>query len=264
MNIIINNSQKSDNFAMLFQHIKAFTEHINIIIEKDRMYIQSMDSSRVSIFEINLPADWFDEFSLTHDTNIVLGVSSSIMYRILNSRDKNQLIQLVYDANDSDKLVINYTGENKTEFEKHFEIPLIELDSDLLAIPDVDYQGEFSVSSSNFSSIINQLKMFGDTMDIHCSEEKIQLSSYSQEHGKMVVEIKIDDLTSFSINEGETINLSFSLTYLHHICLYNKLAKEIELKISSDFPMKIVYLLGGSDNARMSFFLAPKINDDDE
>ena len=160
-------------------------------------------------------------------------------------------------------MIINYTGENKTEFEKHFEIPLIEIDSDMLVIPEVDYQTEFSVSSSNFSSIINQLKMFGDTMDIHCSEEKIQLSSYSQEHGKMVVEIKIDDLTSFSINEDEKINLSFSLTYLHHICLYNKLAKEIELKISSDFPMKIIYLLGGDDEAKMSFFLAPRINDDE-
>jgi len=263
MNIIINNSQKADLFAMLFQHIKVFTEYINIVIDKDKMYIQSMDNSRVSIFEINLPAEWFDEFIFSHDTNIVLGVSSSIMYRILNSRDKNQLIQLIYLSNDLDKLIINYTGENKTEFEKHFEIPLIEIDSDMLVIPEVDYQTEFSVSSSNFSSIINQLKMFGDTMDIHCSEEKIQLSSYSQEHGKMVVEIKIDDLTSFSINEDEKINLSFSLTYLHHICLYNKLAKEIELKISSDFPMKIIYLLGGDDEAKMSFFLAPRINDDE-
>jgi proliferating cell nuclear antigen len=263
MNIIINNSQKADLFAMLFQHIKVFTEYINIVIDKDKMYIQSMDNSRVSIFEINLPAEWFDEFIFSHNTNIVLGVSSSIMYRILNSRDKNQLIQLIYLSNDLDKLIINYTGENKTEFEKHFEIPLIEIDSDMLVIPEVDYQTEFSVSSSNFSSIINQLKMFGDTMDIHCSEEKIQLSSYSQEHGKMVVEIKIDDLTSFSINEDEKINLSFSLTYLHHICLYNKLAKEIELKISSDFPMKIIYLLGRNDEAKMSFFLAPKINDDE-
>ena len=264
MNIIISNSQKADMFAMLFQHIKVFTEHINIIVNQDKMYIQSMDTSRVSIFEINLPVEWFDGFILMNDTPIILGVSSSVMYRILNSRDKNQLIQLIYDSNDSDKLVINYTGENKTEFEKHFEIPLVVIDTDLLSIPDVDYQTEFSVSSSNFSSIINQLKMFGDTMDIHCSEEKIQLFSYSQEHGKMVVEIKIDDLTSFSINEGETVRLSFSLTYLHHICLYNKLAKEIELKISSDFPMKLVYLLGGNDDARMSFFLAPKINDDDE
>ena len=152
MNIIINNSQKADMFAMLFQHIKVFTEYINIIIEKDKMYIQSMDTSRVSIFEINLPAEWFDEFILTHNTNIVLGVSSSIMYRILNSRDKNQLIQLIYLADDLDKLIINYTGENKTEFEKHFEIPLIEIDSDILVIPDLP--AGFLIDTQRKSSLV--------------------------------------------------------------------------------------------------------------
>ena len=60
MNIHITNIQKSEIFTSIFQHIRLFTEHINITFSKERMYLQSMDSSRVSIFELILPAEWFD------------------------------------------------------------------------------------------------------------------------------------------------------------------------------------------------------------
>ena len=77
----------------------------------------------------------------------------------------------------------------------------------------------------------------------------------------MRVNIKIDDLTAFSILEGDELKLSFSLMYLHNICMFNKLAKDIELKMSTNFPMCIQYDLG--EGARIKYFLAPKIQDDD-
>jgi len=106
---------------------------------------------------------------------------------------------------------------------------------------------------------VNQLKMFGDSMDITCSEEKIVLFSNSPDSGKMSVDMNIDDLTSFSINEGEQLNLSFSLNFLHHICSFNKLAKEMDIKLATDYPLSIVYDLG--NEGFMKFYLAPKVDD---
>jgi proliferating cell nuclear antigen PCNA len=263
MNIIINNPQKAECFASIFQHIKVFTEHINIMFDSEKMYIQSMDNSRVSIFEINLPSDWFDVYTQTNDESCVIGVNASILFRILNARDKTQQINLIYDKS-RDRLEIHFTGENKSEFDKHFEIGLIDIESEIMNIPPIDYQAEFTLESSNFANIINQLKMFGDTIEVKCSEEKIILGSSSSDQGKMYVEIDIDDLSSFIINEGESVNLSFSLMYLHNICLYNKIAKEVDVKLSEDYPMQILYKLPGHDDATIKFFLAPKINDDDD
>jgi proliferating cell nuclear antigen PCNA len=263
MNIVIDNIQKADAFASIFQHIKLFTDHINIMFEKDRLYIQAMDSSHISIFELNIPSEWFDVYEHTETESVTIGVSSSILFRILNARDKTQKINLVYTPDNSDKLYIHFTSENKAEFDKHFETALIELEVEIMGIPTIDYQAEFTIASANFANIINQLKMFGDTLDISCSEEKIMLCSKSQEQGKMFVEINIDDLSSFSINEGETANLSFALSSLHNICLYNKLCKEIEVKLSNDYPIKIVYILpGGLDTAIMTFYLAPRVGEE--
>ena len=82
MKIIINNMQKADCFAALFQHIKLMTDNINMMFEHDRLYVQSMDSARVSIFEIIIPSTWFDEYTVNESVN--LGINSSILYKILN------------------------------------------------------------------------------------------------------------------------------------------------------------------------------------
>ena len=267
MNISIQQIQKAECFASIFQHIKSFTENINILFEKDRMYMQTMDGARVSIIEIILPSEWFDVYEHKSATTITVGINATILFKILNSREKTQSINIVYDVNDGDHLSIHFTSENKDEFDKRFEVPLMDIDMELLGIPEIEHQAEFTVSSYHFSTIVNQLQMFGDTMDVSCSEEKIMLSSHSQDHGKMFVEIKIDDLSSFIIDENGSMNLSFSLNYLHNICLYNKIAKEIELKLAANYPIQIIYDLGetlSGEKAQIKFYLAPKISDEDE
>jgi hypothetical protein len=117
------------------------------------------------------------------------------------------------------------------------------------------------MQSAQFADIVTQLKMFGDTMDVQCSEERIALASTSHDQGKMFVEIGIDDLTEFAIDEGADLALSFSLTYLKHFCAYSKIADVISIKFGDSYPMSISYSLGKEETANLRFYLAPKIND---
>jgi proliferating cell nuclear antigen PCNA len=245
----------------MFQNMKAFTENVNIMFEKDRMYLQSMDSARVSVFEYNLPNTWFDKYEHTNNSAIALGVNSTLLFKILNTRDKIQHITLGFDPENNDKLFISFTSDNKTVFDKHFELPLMDLEYDLMDIPSIECDAEFSIPSATFASLVSQLKMFGDTVDIECSEEKIEMMSLSEGLGKMSVNIDIEDLESYAINEGEVMKLSFSLTMLNNICAYNKVAKDMDIKLVKNFPMKIIYYLG-DEHSKMTFYLAPKMNDD--
>ena len=43
MDLQLHQSQKADIFTGLFQHIKLFTEHINVSFNKEKMFIQAMD-----------------------------------------------------------------------------------------------------------------------------------------------------------------------------------------------------------------------------
>lgn len=266
MNVIIKNPVKSEIFALIFQHLKVFTDHIIIMFEKERLYFQSMDSSRISVFELTIPADWFDTYDHTSPGTVPIGLSSALFFKILNTRDKTQQTEIIFDNDNSDYININFTSEDKSVFDKRFELPLMDLDNELMTIPEMECNAEFSIASASFANIISQLKLFGDTIDIQCTEEKIELKSLSDGAGKMAVDIQIEELSEYSIDEGEVINLSFGLNTLGNICLYNKIAKEVKIKLIKDYPMQVIYNFGSDpadENTRLIFYLAPKIKDDE-
>lgn len=261
MEISISNIGRAELFSQLFQHVRLFTEHINLTFDKDRMFMQSMDSARVSVFELILPSTWFDSYILTSNEPITVGLNVTMLFKILNTREKIQEILIKYSSTDSDKLFFEFTCNNKSVFDKRFELPLMEIDCELMQIPDTNSDADLSINSTVFANLITQLKLFGETIEIQCNEDKITLNSISQETGKMTVDIGIDDITAFSITEGENMKLSFAINMLHNICMYNKISKEIDIYLMANYPMKLVYNLG--DNASYTFYLAPKIGDDE-
>lgn len=289
MEIVIRNSERADKFAAIFQHIKLFTDHIAISCSETHMTMQCMDNAHVAILELSLPAAWFDVYHLAKSQETIrIGFNSTFLHRILSSRDKEQQIQLVYSSEDADNLLIHLTKSDdvvvtvaesdaasvntktKTKdkkpvtntFDKHFELPLIDIEEEGMQIPDIEYTAELAMHSAQFADIITQLKMFGDTMEVQCSEERITLASTSQDQGKMFVEIGINDLSEFAIDEGANLALSFSLTYLKHFCAYSRISELVSIKIGESYPMRIGYSLGEHEDASLVFHLAPKINDD--
>lgn len=256
MNITINDLNKVEIFTILFQHMKSMSDLINIQFSQEKMYIQAMDSSKVSILEIILPKEWFCEYEC--DIPVTLGIHTNILYKILSARDKSQSINIEYDG-EEDRIFFHMSSNDTSIFDRKFECPLIEIDTDVMEIPTVDYQVELSLPSSKFSVLITQLRGFGETLDFHCSETLIKLVAKAIESGSMAVEIKIDDLSSFAIEEGQEMVLSFGLQYMNSICQYYKVCEEIDIKLHMDSPLLIEYNL--IDNGHIRFFLAPKISD---
>lgn len=258
MELNIKNPIRSDIFATLFQHMKLFTENMNLHFKKTGIFIQAMDNSHVSIFEIKLPSTWFDEYLVNDD--IIIGINTNILFKVLNTRDKSHNLRIYLNENNSDKLEINLLSDDSNILNLNYEIPLIEIDSEVMSIPQMEYQAELSFPSLVFSTLIDQMKMFGTDFSISCSEEQVQMSSESVDTGKMSTNVPIDDLNSYAIDEGEILDMSFSLTHLKNICLYSRISKEIEIYLKREYPIKLIYQLD-DENAKAIFYLAPKIED---
>ena len=78
MEIVIENPTRADLFAGLFQHMKLFTENMNIYFNTEHLFIQAMDSCHVSICEVKLPSNWFDVYNVSE--NVMLGINTNIMF----------------------------------------------------------------------------------------------------------------------------------------------------------------------------------------
>jgi DNA polymerase III sliding clamp (beta) subunit (PCNA family) len=289
MDFKIKDPSKIEIFTTIFQIIKSISEQISIHFTDEKMFIQTMDPSKVSVLEIAIRSTWFDFYSCQED-DLHIGINTSILHRILSSKEKTQTIHFEYNTEDTgneDKLFVNMveitptkelqtTNEGevvvptdvpknyKNVYNRYFEVPLINLENELMEIPTIDYEAEISLPSINFAILIHQLKGFGEVLNIKCNENDIQFISKSAENGSMRVEIKIDELSGFSIIEGENINVSFSLQYINTISAYSKISKMVELKIRRDYPIRVDYLFGETEEGSIKFFLSPKIGEDDD
>ena len=254
MLLCISEKNKKDIFISIFHLLKSASSLITILFFDEHIYIQGMDKSQVCLFEVKIQSDWFEKYELNEEDGKNICINSQITHNILSMNQEQDSITIHYEG-ETDSLEIDLTN-SKGEFNKFFKIPLAEIESELLSIPNVDYDVEFSINSKKMGEIISQLSTFGDVINFNCSEEKIDLISKG-DGGEMLVNIPIDDLSEFSISEGDIIDISYSLNYINKMCITTKLSPEIGFSISAEMPLRIKYDLG--NNSTVMFFIAPKV-----
>jgi hypothetical protein len=225
-----------------------------------------MDNSKISVFELNLPAIWFDKWIVP--INSVVGILTSLFYNILNLSENSILIE--YDPfNETDKLNIELKIDKCVIT---YELPLINIEVDVLQIPVVEYIVDMKMKSGFFFNIVDKLKKFGgDNFEIECNEDCVRLYANTVETGKMSAEIKIEDLMEYAIGEDKSIG-SFGMSFIYNIACFYKVSETINIHFTNGEPLKIVYMLSDclEDNnedrnePRIIFYLAPKfdVNDD--
>lgn len=259
MKIAIVNKEKIDMFIAMFQLLKSCTSAVTLRFNVDKLYIQGMDKAHVCLFDITIQRNWFNKYDMgIEDTE--LSVDCNCINAIISRIQDGNILEFEYNDTDPDKLDINLIHDKdvKGDYNRYFRIPLLDLENELLDIPTVDYDAELTLSCKQLIDLTSQLIIFGDDLNIKCSEELLELSAHG-DMGEMKVNIAIDDLKEFAICEGEEINLAYSLNYVHKMCLTNKLVSNVELSFSATYPMRIKYDLGAESS--IMFFLAPKVSE---
>jgi proliferating cell nuclear antigen len=279
MRLTIENKSKMEMFVALFQLLKNWGSCLNLHFEKTRLYIQSMDKSHICLSSIHISSDWFSHYEIDNPANISLDANNFAI--MMNYALKHSKMEIKFeDESDPDTIFINLSSvtsngisvssdlvepkktkgkvskEDHNKFDHFFELGLIEVEQDTLNIPDVEYDVDFTMKSDNFSELISELMVFGSNLNIICNEENLVFNA-SGDAGKLKVNIPIDDLNEYAIAEGDSLDISYSLTHLGKMCLSTKLGQYVSLSISTEYPMAIKYDLG--DNSSVAFYIAPKI-----
>lgn len=256
MKITISDKKKKDLFISIFHLLKYSSNQINAMFTSDNLHIQGMDKSHVCLFDLNIKKSWFNSYDLTEEVNLCF--DSGIFYSIIGTKSDDQ--QLVIKKISDDSLCVELiNGDKKADYSKFFTMPLIDYDYEEMNIPDTDYDAELSLPSKKVSDILSQLSNFGDDINIICSDNDVDFKTKGNS-GEMRVNIPVDDMSSYSVVEGEIIDLNYSLLYISKMCITNKLSSDIDFCLSNERPMKIKYDLG--DDSSLLFYIAPKLADE--
>lgn len=258
MKLIISTPKKVSNFATIFNNLKQFSDTMVIYLNEEKFYMQGLDGCHCCLFECKLMAEWFDSYEYAGETDLpYIAINTGIFYKIINTRDTNQTIELSIEPG-SDYLGISFTSEDGS-FDKYFDIPLIDLQTDMMEITESETLVDLTMESDKFHELMSQLTIFDNELILYFDEEKIKVSAEGNE-GSMRTEIKLDDVTEYAVAEDSNLTQRYALKYINMMCNFRKLNSEICLGFSEDRPMWLKYNL--ENESHVCFHLAPKISDE--
>ena len=237
MRVLIKNKKKVSKFSTIFKNINDILSNVKLNFKEGKLTAQGMDMTQCCLFEINILSEWFDEYTIYDE--IVVGLPCNLMYKLLSCLEEEQEI-LMYMDNKKDKLYIDF--ENDKKYTKSFELPLLELDYDEVEIPIQDYDCEITIETNEFVKLINQLKMFGNNVNIKCDPMGIKMIGYG-EFGKMKVEVREADIIKYVYDEDLNVSQEFNLDFVEKMCKFEKITDEIFIHFDNKRPMMIVYPL---------------------
>jgi len=291
MYFIIQDKVKITKFATIFQYAKNFTESLTLYFSKDKMHIQAMDKAHVCLLDLHIQSTWFDLYEYDEEVeSLFVGVNNELLYKIINTKQEQQQIKIEYHDGE-DLLNISFTekqeltmveeekkGKKKTKkekgkkkeapskkktsmFDKYFDMKTMDLDEQLLDIPDNEYSVDLILPTKMFVSLSQELSMFDDSVRVVCNQDNVELVAKGHT-GTMKVNMNIDDVLEYAIEENISLDMIYSIQYFQMMCQFHKLSEKVALGFSEETPMMMKYELDETSFVR--FYLAPKLDDNDD
>ena len=121
---------------------------------------------------------------------------------------------------------------------------------------------------------MNQLNMFGESLEIECGKDDNVYMRTDGDAGKMQVRMKEDDIIEYAYDDEIELTIRFSLRYLAMFSKFSKLNSTCSLNMSRNQPIKMVYGLDSwmedeeEDQSEVQnylrFYLAPKVDENSD
>lgn len=123
--------------------------------------LQAMDNSHVALVSMILKAEGFSPFRC--DKNIALGINLVSLMKVLRAAQDGDILTLkAEDTPDVVSLVFESINKDRLS---DYEIKLMDIDQEHLAIPDTEYSATVSMPSSEFKRICADLGQLSESSE---------------------------------------------------------------------------------------------------
>lgn len=251
MRVQIKDSKKFLEWCELFKFISKMNQHITLLFKPSELYIQIMDGAHVCLIDITIPNVWFDLYE-TEETKTI-SLVSSIFVKIFSMYTKDSVFELEL-LDECEKLNIHFYNVTQN---KHFEIPLMDIEQDVLSPNLIETMLDFNIKSSSFDKYVAELSQFGDDIIIRCINEKLYFESKGDE-GKLQIELEGETLEEFNVVENYNFTAKFPAKYLTIISKFSVNYPYIHLFLDEENPVRITF---DKTDIKINYFLAPKIEE---
>ena len=207
------------------------------------MKIVAFDVARVTLVHMFMSAENFEEYTCKNE--IYVGINVLNMFKLLKSITNNDILSMSVT---DETLNVTLTNESKKSTSK-FSIKLLDLNEDILEIPDIEMPVITSIPSLDFQKIVRDMSIIADDMIIERKSNIIKFESNGDFASKMT---QIEQ----SENIDKVASGLFSLKYLSMFTKATILCPIVQILQNYD-ESPVVFKYNIANLGELKFYLAP-------
>lgn len=225
--------------------ISDLVTETEFLITEDKLELVAMDPANVAMVIFRMDSDLFAEYDVEDQTKLAINLAN--FKKVLKRTKSDDVLTLEVVEN---KLNIEMKGKNS----RTFSLPLINLEEREQEIPDLDAKTIINMPSSTFNDAVEDVDIIGESVMLKSADNKLTVSAEG-------------DLTSAEVfvNEDEDVDIQtedeqsgkYSIEYLKRMIKGSKLADNVRLEYSTDYPLILEYK---EEDVQLKFILAPRVD----
>jgi len=220
-------------------------------LTKEGIELIAMDPANVAMVVYKLLSSAFTEYELDKDTEIAINLAN--LKQILRRAKANDIVSL--ESGSDNKLKITLKGKSV----RTFSLPLIDIEESEQKVPNLSFPVVISTASHVLNDAIDDADIVAESVTFAAEPEKMMISAEG-DLSKASIDIQADELTKIASDTKAAVKAKYSIEYLKKMILGAKLADEVSIHFSQDYPLKLEYKV--VDKVLLSFILAPRVEND--
>jgi len=247
--------------AKMVEAVRELVTDTNWDCDERGVSIQCMDASHVALVSVLLTREAFQDYRC--DRVYSLGINMPNAAKVFKCAAAGDTVTVNHQDGDTARFIFEHKNKDKVS---DYEVNLLNLDLERLAIPGTDYQAVVTLPSLEFQRIVRDLLQFDATVNITVTKQGVQFAAsgvigtacmklaVTQEQGK--------EQETVSVRVDGSLTLSFALKYLAMFAKASPLAPSVSLSLAPEHPLVVQYTLGEVGHVR--YYVAPRVADPED
>ena len=225
-------------------------------IDSEKLELIAMDPANVAMVAFQLLSSAFTEYKVDKPIEIALNLDS--LKQILRRAKPSDHLTIELDE-EKNKLNIKIKGDST----RTFSLGLVDLGERQHKVPKLVYPVNINTSTYVFDEAVEDMSIFADSVVFSVNKERLIVESESKINNAKV-EILNDGETKINWTETENaennVKSKYSIEYLKKISKGSKLADNVLVQFSNDYPLKVEFK--AKDKLDLVFILAPRVSEE--
>lgn len=261
---------------LLVKILSALITEATVIFDADGISICEMDSSHVAYCIMQLHSHKMLEYQIA-DKHVLIGVIMASLKKVMelgsnasslvwgNKRDQG--LDIRFESIERDA-----SNQPKRVFEQ--SLHPIDIDGDRLGIPEIKYDYMINMAADEFATTISQCQKLVDTVNIKCDKDGL-VFDWKGDLGPGHTDFKNagtkpangdyeSNVVYVDTEAKEPIEMRLAIRYLAMFAASAAIARRLTIYMTLGSPCKFEYHIGHFEEGILTYYLAPKISDDEE